>query len=778
MSDLTSGTTGEVQELSVPELTLTHLDTLPTLAPIALKLLQVTADSDAGARDVVETLRGDQSLTAKVLSVANSPAIGARGKVSTLERAVVLLGFKAVRNIVLAVKVFECLPIDQPSAGQRHFDRIEFWKHSLGAACAARRLAKARRQLEVDPEEAFVAGLLHDLGKVALDAVFPKAYERAAAQAEETRSDLADCERAILGVDHTVAGRHLAKRWGLPRFIQDVIWLHHVSAATLTNSVASARLIALVQLANLFIREQHIGHSGDYAFYVSSAQLAEYLGFAETEIGAISHDVVGEVAEYTSLLGLDRETPETLYLKSLTRANAELGRLNTELMVANRQLTAAARYFRGIAQFDRQLSPSSDLAAVVAAIADVALTVLQRRRLAVFGVHDQFRGTELCCVGSEAQRRESTTQRLTEEMREWLQDPGDLVGATIARAPQPVRSLLASVATGLGEGECWLVPIAHDEKIAGGIVFLSERDERAELAHETEELRSFLAGLGLALGGANAQAAARRLSEDLAESNRRLQQMQAELLRTRTLSKIAEMAGGAGHELNNPLTVISGRAQMLRDAVESPDARRKLQQIHDATRKCSEIVSELMEYARPVAPKPEEVDLGALLTELRDDWLKRSGLPASHFQVDLPEQTEGADRPWIFADRMQIRTMLDEVVKNAVDAISQNDGMIVIQWRAGITLPASPLRPQLPGAPGSQRWVEITVRDTGVGMSPDIAQHVFDPFFSYRPAGRGRGMGLARAHRTVEAHGGRIWVESRLGEGTTFHIRLPQVRDE
>jgi len=779
---MTAGTAGELQQHSAPELTLTHLDALPTLAPIAVTLLQVTSDNDSSARDVVNALRGDQSLTAKILSVANSAAMGARGKVSTLERAVVLLGFKAIRSIALAVKVFEWLAADKPSPGERHFERAEFWKHSLGVACAARRLALHRSRLEIDPEEAFVAGLLHDLGKVALDAVFPKAYDRIAAQAEERRADIADCERAVLGVDHTVAGRHLAKRWGLPSFLQDVIWLHHVSAKSLTNSVTSPRLIALIQLANTFTREQRIGHSGNYAFYEPSAYLAEYLGFAEADIDAISRDVVGDVAEYASLLGLDRETPETLYLKSLTRANAELSRLNTELLGTNRRLTAAARYFTGITQFDQQLSALSDLGAVVAAIADAALTVLQRSQVAAFGVHDQRSAIELCCVGVERDERDSFTERLTEEMREWLQEPGDVLGAIVARAPFAVRSLVASVATQLGKGECWLLPIVHDEQIAGGIVFLSPRDERAELAAEVEELRSFLASLGLALGRANAQAAARRLSEDLAESNRRLQRMQAEVLRTRALSMIAEMAAGAGHELNGPLTVISGRAQMLMDSVPDPEVRRSLEQIHNKAHECAQIVTELMDFARPHPPKPSATDLGELLAEVRDAWRERSGLPASRFQVDVPDGVPPANRAQVFVDRAQIRRVLDEVVKNAVDAVADNEGTIAIHWQAGVTDPVSAARAAaysaLPAEHPPMRWVEITVCDTGCGMSPAVVQRVFDPFVSHRSAGRGRGLGLARAHRIVEAHGGRIWVVSQPGEGTAFHIMMPQVSAE
>ena len=782
MNNGTSRTTGGSQKLPTPELTLTHLDTLPTLAPIAVKLLQVTTDDASSAQNVVETLRGDQSLTAKILSIANSAALGAAGKITTLDRAVVLLGFKAVRGIVLTVKVFECLTAGELAGQKRRFDRVEFWKHSLGVACAARRLAARRRQLEIDPEEAFVAGLLHDLGKVALDAVFPKAYDRAAAQAEETRSDMADSEQAVLGVDHTVAGRHVAKRWGLPGDLQDVIWLHHVSVETLTHGATSPALIALVQLADTFVREQRIGHSGNYALYEPSAHLAKHLGFAETDLAALAQDVVGDVAQYASLLGLDQETPEGLYLKSLTRANAELGRLNNELLGTNRRLSAAASYFQAITQFDRQLNALSDLSAVVAAMADASATALQRGRLAAFGVHDRRVAIELCCVGTDAQRRITTTERPTEEMRNWLHEPGDLIAATVARAPPTVRAMLAPVVGQLGRGDCWLLPIVHDNQIAGGIVFLSERDERRALVPESEELRSFLASLGLALGRANAQTAARRLSEDLAESNRRLQRMQAEALRTRTLSIIAEMAAGAGHELNGPLTVISGRAQLLMDQVRAPEVRRALEQICSKAHECAQIVKDLMDFAQPHPPKPSMTDLGALLAETRDVWLERSGLPASRIRVDVPDESQSTERPTLFVDRDQIRTVLDEVLENAVDAVAANEGCISILREADIPdsisagRPAGPIEQALEQR--SSRWVEITVRDTGCGMAPGVVQRVFDPFFSHRAAGRGRGLGLARAQRIVEAHGGRIWAVSQPGEGTDFHIVLPQAGDE
>src|SRR5262249_4998154 len=156
-----------------------------------------------------------------------------------IEQAVVTIGFARLRSIVLAVKVFEFFQ-HRPSSSGSGFNRGEFWRHVLAVACAARRMAPesiASRQpsvtVRIDPEEAFLAGLLHDIGKVALDFVFPKAYQRITSRADQTRGEIADAERSILGVDHAIAGRRLAERWNLPEVYHDVIWLHHLAPPAL-----------------------------------------------------------------------------------------------------------------------------------------------------------------------------------------------------------------------------------------------------------------------------------------------------------------------------------------------------------------------------------------------------------------------------------------------------------------------------------------------------------------------------------------------------------------
>jgi putative nucleotidyltransferase with HDIG domain len=742
-------------ELS-PELVLAHLDTLPTLPAVAVRLLQASAASDSDASGVIKLLRGDQSLTARILSVAASAAYAVREPVTTLERAVPLIGLAGVRSIVLATSVFDCFGRRGSDSRGASFDRVEFWKHALAVACAARQLARVRRELGIDPEDAYVAGLLHDLGKVALATVFPKAYDRIVVQGNQARDDIADHERAVLGADHTVAGRRVAERWRLPRNLQETIWLHHLAADALPPSVGQPALIGMVQLADTLAREQRIGYSGNHIFYEISSRLAERLGFTAAHLEAVVGALATAVAEQATLLGLDEETPQSVYVKAMTRANAELGRLNAELLAGNRRLAAGARYFEAIAHFEQRPTDWADPAAVVVALAEAAAAALQRPRVAALGLREHGSAVDVCWRGAAPDDRGHATQPVPADLQTWLGQISAGLDSVLIQAPTCVRALLAPALSLAERGTLWLLPIFHRGKLAGGVAYLSETDERQRWAEEAGELRSFLASLGLALGRANAQAATQRLSEDLAETNRRLQQMQAELLRSRTLSMIAEMAAGAGHELNSPLAVISGRAQMLAASLPDPGARRALETISKKAHECSGIVTELMDFARPSPPHTASVDLADLLAEVRTDCLQSGGLAPARLRLDPPPGS--APPVAVLADRPQMKTVFCELISNAADAVAGNNGTIILRWQAAL----------------AEELAEVRVEDTGCGMSPAVLQRALDPFFSHRRAGRGRGLGLPRAYRIVEAHAGRIWLESQPDEGTIVHVLLPR----
>ncbi len=754
-----------------PEVVLSHLDSLPTLPPVVVKLLALTSSPDSTAREVVELLSQDQTLVARVLAQANAARNATSAEITRLDMAVTRLGFKAVRNIVLAVKVFEAFPPEK-NRSKEGFDRCEFWRHALAVGIAAGKLARAHRDLKLDPDEAYLAGLLHDLGKVALSAVFPKAYDRVVMQARQHHCDIVDAERAVLGVDHLVAGRHIAQRWGLPQLFEEVIWLHHLDAAALPAQLVSPPMVALVRLADTLVREQRIGLSGSANLDSDSAGLAERLGLRPDALEAVARALVRETSEQAESLGLDTQTPEEALLRAMNQANAELSQINRELVAANQRLEASKRYYEALAAFDEALGQADSVARVVQAAAGSARRALGLKRCVAFGIHASGAVVSVADTGDDEQPASCATEPVSRELEQWRSEQGGSMPAPLP-APIAVRKLLIERLPRLGEGECWLLPLVSDGGVLGGIVLRREDDLRQTLAGEHAELRAYLLSLGRTLGQALALERVRQLTDDLAETTRRLQQAQAEAVRSKSVSMIAEMAAGAAHELNSPLAVISGRAQMLRQQIEDAEVRRSLELIEAKAHECSRIVSELMEFARPAGLDLKAVNLPALVDYVCQQVAREAGLTAGRLSVAV--EVEPEDEPLIErlrADPARLRAVLEAVLRNAIEATRENEGEIrVVLHSSGP--PTEPSRATLGGVTLPSRWVEISVIDRGCGMPPAVARRVFEPFFSHRKAGRGRGLGLSHAYRIVEQHGGRIWVESALDQGTTVRIVLP-----
>jgi signal transduction histidine kinase len=258
-------------------------------------------------------------------------------------------------------------------------------------------------------------------------------------------------------------------------------------------------------------------------------------------------------------------------------------------------------------------------------------------------------------------------------------------------------------------------------------------------------------GWGLALRTAQIREEARRLAEQLAETNRRLTNAQNEIVRQRMMTSVGEMAAGAAHEMNNPLAVISGRSQLLAAQLADPKHKAMAHLIHDQSHRLSQIITELMDFAKPVPPNPEECDAAELVARALHD-AKQHADPA-----DRTIEVTMGDVPPVRVDPMQVAAALTEVIDNALLATDPSSGHVTIHAAFD---------------PHSSR-VAITVTDNGCGMDSETLKRAFDPFFSSKPAGRRRGMGLPKALRWVESSGGSMRMESREREGTRTLILLP-----
>lgn len=224
-------------------------------------------------------------------------------------------------------------------------------------------------------------------------------------------------------------------------------------------------------------------------------------------------------------------------------------------------------------------------------------------------------------------------------------------------------------------------------------------------------------------------------------------------VRTLKLSALAEFAAGAGHEINNPLAVISGRAQDLLHHEADPERQRALQKIIDQTRRIHQMLNDLMHFARPPRPSKEPVDVGTLVRDVADSMARLAAERRVRIICPPPEHPTH-----VFADPRQLRAATLCLLRNAVEAAPPEG------W-AGVRQ----------DHPAPDR-LDLIVEDSGPGPDPAGAQHLFDPFYSGRQAGRGRGLGLSTAWRLMREHGGDVRFEPVPGGPTRFVLTLPLER--
>ena len=242
------------------------------------------------------------------------------------------------------------------------------------------------------------------------------------------------------------------------------------------------------------------------------------------------------------------------------------------------------------------------------------------------------------------------------------------------------------------------------------------------------------------------------IARRLADYGRKLEAFDQRLARDK-LDAMKELAYGASHEINNPLANIAARAQTLLQDENDPERRRKLAAIHRQAMRAHEMISDLMLFARPPKLEPATCDVGRLVRQVVDELRDFARERQAELACNVDEGTIQ-----LTLDATQIAVAVHAVVINALEA-SGEGGHIEVGLRLTEV--------------GGQSWAEIAVRDDGPGVSDEVRQHMFDPFFSGREAGRGLGFGLSKCWRIVTDHGGKVIVDRPDAGGAEVVILLP-----
>jgi two-component system NtrC family sensor kinase len=244
----------------------------------------------------------------------------------------------------------------------------------------------------------------------------------------------------------------------------------------------------------------------------------------------------------------------------------------------------------------------------------------------------------------------------------------------------------------------------------------------------------------------------------LQERDRRLQaESEIKLLQSEKQASIGRLAAGVAHEINNPLTGVLTFTHMLLQRKDiKEDMRSDLETIAQQTERVRTIVKNLLDFSRQTALNPEPTDINHLVESVVSMMKNQALVKGISLQCNLDEGL-----PLLTLDANQIQSVLFNLLLNALDATKQDD-TIVVTTDIGISADAA-----------ERQGVEITVRDTGCGISPEHLSKLFDPFFSTKEVGQGTGLGLAISYGIIQRHGGAIRVQSEVDKGSIFTVWLP-----
>ncbi|MEI8169677.1 MAG: HDOD domain-containing protein [Rhodoferax sp.] len=682
---------------------------LPAMPQILLKLIELCQADEAGMAELAKLIANDAGMTAKIMRVANSAAYHRNERKVSLVQALSVLGADMIKTLVISESVFQTFNAF-PHSGST--DLRGFWKHSLTTAVMAREIAK-----KMDyplSEEAYLAGLLHDVGRLALLAAAPHEYGLHFLAIDN--ENLCAIELRTLQISHAEAGAWLVERWNLDSFMADSILYHHEAAVRL---MSAHPLVRIVHLANWLSMQPQM--------LPLEAECGALCQVTEEELLIIHQGAAVQVkkaAEYLgiNLAGADDVAPPAAIATPTPVRDAAQERLTSE--VRNMALSSE------LAQsFSRQKSDTQ------------LLDVARQNALILFNLEDSIilllngSGNALLGVSMSDQR-----QRLA-ELSIPLSGGGGIAESALQKRvaflsrDQGLLSLTEEQLLRVFGAEALVcIPIASGTRCLGVLVSGVPAWRVAELKYNEKFLQSF---------GAQTAAALETSTQERGEIDRRIAKVQEDF---------RESSRRVVHEVNNPLAIIKNYLGVLDGKLSRQEpVTAELSILNDEIDRVGHIISE---YAG-IAPKPQigQTNINQVINDLVRLFRESKFLPPS-VQI-MTRMTEHASE--IDASVNTLKQILVNLIKNAVEALPKG-GLIVITNNGQV---------QHEG----RTFIELSVRDTGPGISPEVMAKLYSPVQSTK-SGENRGLGLSIVHKLVNGIKGQINCKSAKA-GTEFEIRLP-----
>lgn len=266
---------------------------IATLPEVTVKIIQVVENPKATARELHEIIRVDPALSARILKVVNSAFYGLPGQISNMDRAIVLLGLSAVKNIAIAASMTQMFNSGTAVEG---FSGNDVWKHSIAVAVGCRLLTSAQGRPAV--EESFLAGLIHDMGLLVERQMFAKQLGEIIKKANESPCNFCELEQQLIGADHQAFGMALATKWRFPSVLCTAIGYHHKPMQVVQ---AQRELPVLVHLADVLAARANLGFTATAAHDTYDAEMLAVVNLNQGDLDEVSAKLPEQVATAESI---------------------------------------------------------------------------------------------------------------------------------------------------------------------------------------------------------------------------------------------------------------------------------------------------------------------------------------------------------------------------------------------------------------------------------------------------------------------------------------------
>jgi HD-like signal output (HDOD) protein/signal transduction histidine kinase len=682
---------------------------LPAMPQILLKLIELCQTDDAGMAELAKLIANDAGMTAKVLTVANSAAYHRGGRKVGLLQALTTLGSDMIKTLVISESVFQTFS-GFPHAGST--DLRAFWKHALTTAVLAREIAK--KMAYAGTEEAYLAGLMHDVGRLALLAAAPNEYSLNFRALDDEK--LCEVEQLTLQISHAEAGAWLVERWNLDSFMADSILYHHEVGMRLGSAHPLIRIIHLAEALGKYTADTPL-----------PADMGTLCAIGNDELLAIVGGAAAQVKKAADYLGIDvsgatEATAPALYTPPAPAVDPSQQRLTDEMrnMALSAELTQSFARQKNDAQL---LEVIRQNARIMFNLEDTLLFLVNGSGAALVGMS----------VGEQRQRLADFTISLT--------SGGGISQAALLKrvaflGPDRQQFGIAEdqLRRALGADCLVCVPIATSSKSLGVLVGGVAAWRLTDLKKNERFLQSF---------GGQAATALDAAASERGEMDRRIASVRQEHL---------EDSRRVVHEINNPLTIIKNYLGVLDEKIARQEpVSGELSILNEEIDRVGSIMNEFA----GAAPRPQAAltDVNRVVQDLVKLFRESRFLPPSvqiHARpTDKPTEMDGS------ADLL--KQILVNLIKNAIEALPKGGQIEIVN--------AGPTTRQ------GRVFHELLVKDTGGGLPAEVLANLFSPVRSTK-TGENRGIGLSIVHGLVKKLNGLISCQSSA-TGTIFQLLLP-----